>query len=87
MRYVVCSYFNRCPTINIPGMMHPVEVYYLEDLENVMGRSSFTRSRFANTKITDEEDVDVDLVASVITSTVDIFAKTDGAILCFLPVS
>ena len=59
MRYVVCSYFNRCPTINIPGMMHPVEVYYLEDLENVMGRSSFIRSRLEKTRITDDEDVDV----------------------------
>jgi HrpA-like RNA helicase len=68
-------------------MMHPVEVYYLEDLEGVMGRSSFIMSKLSKARISDDEEVDVDLVAAVISSIVDIFAKRDGAILCFLPVS
>lgn len=83
---VTCSYFNNCPAISVPGMMHPVQVYYLEDLPNLMGQYSFIVPKFSKPRIADDEEVDVDLVANVISWIIEAFAKTDGAVLCFLPV-
>lgn len=82
---VFTSYFNDCPAISVPGMMHPVQVYYLEDLPNLMGQYSFIVPKFSKPRIADDEEVDVDLVANVISWIVEAFAKTDGAVLCFLP--
>lgn len=82
---IYTSYFNNCPAISIPGMMHPVHVYYLEDLPNLMGQYSFIVPRFPKPRNSDDEEVDVDLVANVVSWTVEVFAQTDGAVLCFLP--
>ncbi|XP_023163854.2 ATP-dependent DNA/RNA helicase DHX36 isoform X2 [Drosophila hydei] len=32
-----CNYFNRCPMLRIEGVMHPVEVLYLEDVLAMTG--------------------------------------------------
>jgi hypothetical protein len=73
--------------VNIPGMTHPVEVYNLDDLPQLMGRFLLPASRPAYGGSLDEEDVDVDLIVSVIVWVSQVFAQGDGAILCFLPVS
>ena len=76
-------YFWGCPLVNIPGMTHPVKVYNLDDLPQLMGRFFLT----THGNSLDEEDVDVDLTVSVLVWVSQIFAQGDGAILCFLPVS
>ena len=73
--------------MNIPGMTYPVKVYNLDDLPQLMGRNLLPPSRPAHGGRLDEEDVDVDLVVSVILWVSQVFAQGDGAILCFLPVS
>eukprot|EP00250_Pteridium_aquilinum_P016365 c23068_g1_i2 orf=55-3354(+) len=82
---IYTRYFNDCPSISVPGMMHPVQVYHLEDLPNLMGQYSFIVPRFPKPRVADDDEVDVDLVANVISWIVEAFAQTDGAILCFLP--
>lgn len=73
--------------MNIPGMTHPVKVFNLDDLPQLMGRFLLPTSRPGHGGSLDEEDVDVDLTVSVIVWVSEIFAQGDGAILCFLPVS
>lgn len=73
--------------MNIPGMTHPVRVYNLDDLPQLMGRFHLPALRQAHGGSLDEEDVDIDLTVSVIVWISQVFAQGDGAILCFLPVS
>ncbi|KAI5084872.1 hypothetical protein GOP47_0001041 [Adiantum capillus-veneris] len=82
---IYTRYFDYCPAIAVPGMMHPVQVYYLEDLPSLMGQYSFIVPKFPKARIADDEEVDVDLIANVISWIAEAFAQTDGAILCFLP--
>lgn len=74
--------------VNIPGMTHPVELFFLEDLPQLMGRHSIPASRLglARFGMLDEEDVDCELVACVVAWVAQYYAQGDGAILCFLPV-
>ncbi|CAM6094943.1 unnamed protein product [Calypogeia fissa] len=80
-------YFGGCLLVNIPGMTHPVETFYLEDLPQLMGHHSIPASRLglARFGMLDEEDVDCELVASVVAWVAQYYAQGDGAILCFLP--
>lgn len=80
-------YFGGCPLVNIPEMAHPVKVYNLDDLPQLMGWFVAPTSIPTNESSLFEEDVDVDLTISVIVWVSQIFAEGDGAILCFLPVS
>ncbi|KAG0582274.1 hypothetical protein KC19_3G048000 [Ceratodon purpureus] len=82
---VFTRYFGGCPLVNIPGRTYPVRVYNLDDLPELMGRFFLPASRPAHGGSLDEEDVDVDLIVSVIVWVSQIFAQGDGAILCFLP--
>lgn len=68
-------------------MAHPVKVYNLDDMPQLMGRFLLPTSRPTHGGSLDEEDVDVDLTVSVIVWVSQVFAQGDGAILCFLPVS
>jgi len=83
----VYRYFGGCPLVNIPGMTHPVKVYNLDHLPQLMGRFLQPTLRPTHGGSLDEADVDVDLTVSVIVWVSQIFAQGDGAILCFLPVS
>ncbi|KAH7388400.1 hypothetical protein KP509_16G074200 [Ceratopteris richardii] len=78
-------YFNNCPVISVPGMMHPVQVFHLDDLPHLMGQYNFIVPKFPMARITDEEEVDTDLVANVISWIAEEYSQTDGSILCFLP--
>lgn len=67
-------------------MTHPVKVYSLDELPQLMGQFSLPVSRLARGGMPDEDDVDVDLAAAVISWVAQFFAQGEGAILCFLPV-
>ncbi|XP_024382865.1 uncharacterized protein [Physcomitrium patens] len=82
---IFTRYFGGCPLVNIPGMTHPVRVYNLDDLPQLMGRFHLPALRQAHGGSLDEEDVDIDLTVSVIVWISQVFAQGDGAILCFLP--
>ncbi|KAH7388402.1 hypothetical protein KP509_16G074200 [Ceratopteris richardii] len=84
-RIAAIRYFNNCPVISVPGMMHPVQVFHLDDLPHLMGQYNFIVPKFPMARITDEEEVDTDLVANVISWIAEEYSQTDGSILCFLP--
>ncbi|KAL3690709.1 hypothetical protein R1sor_004360 [Riccia sorocarpa] len=84
---VFTRYFNCCPLVNIPGMTYPVKVFFMEDLPQIMGPNSLvaTRLNMARTSGSDDEDVDCELVASVVLFVAQYYAQEHGAILVFLP--
>ncbi|KAJ7543734.1 hypothetical protein O6H91_09G050600 [Diphasiastrum complanatum] len=82
---IFTRYFGGCPHVNIPGMIHPVQVYYLEDLPQLMGQFFPPATRQRKLGCSDEEDIDFELAAAVISWIAQYFAKGAGAILCFLP--
>ena len=50
-------YFNRCPVIDIPGRIHPVQLYYLEDcVEMLRFRPKFDSKKNSQRKEDDEEE-------------------------------
>lgn len=36
----LAEYFGGCPVVKVPGFMHPVQSYYLEDVLSEMGRQT-----------------------------------------------
>lgn len=82
---IYARYFNDCPIISIPGMIHPVQVYFMEDLAKLMGQFRSFATRFPKPGTVDDDDIDIDLVTNVLSWIVQSFAEGDGAILCFLP--
>ncbi|KAG6555589.1 hypothetical protein Mapa_002824 [Marchantia paleacea] len=84
---VFTRYFGCCPLVNVPGMTHPVKVLFMEDLPQLMGQNSLVAARLnmARMGMSDEEDVDCELVASVVLFVAQYYAQGEGAILCFLP--
>eukprot|EP01018_Ginkgo_biloba_P032353 Gb_17113 [translate_table: standard] len=79
---IFIRYFGGCPLVNIRGMIHPVTVHFLEDLSQLMGQSF---PGLARPKLSDEEEVDTELVALTLAWLAQDFAQGNGAILCFLP--
>jgi hypothetical protein len=88
IRKLTCRYFGGCPSVNIPGTSHPVQIYFLDDLPQLMGHHSVPAARLgvARSGTVDDEDVDCELIASVVAWVAQYYAQGDGAILCFLPV-
>ncbi|KAL2610736.1 hypothetical protein R1flu_029309 [Riccia fluitans] len=84
---VFTRYFNCCPLVNIPGMTYPVKVFFMEDLPQIMRQNSLVASRLnmARTSASDEEDVDCELVATVVLFVAQYCGQGQGAILVFLP--
>lgn len=60
----------------------------MEDLPQLMGQNSLVAARLnmARMGMSDEEDVDCELVASVVLFVAQYYSQGEGAILCFLPV-
>ncbi|XP_032584618.1 ATP-dependent DNA/RNA helicase DHX36 isoform X6 [Drosophila mojavensis] len=51
-----CNYFNRCPMFRIEGVMHPVEVFYLEDVLAMTGYQFDCRSNKRSRPWLDQSD-------------------------------
>lgn len=50
-------YFDRCPVVDIPGRVHPVELYYLEDcVEMLRFRPRLDLKKNGQRKEDDEEE-------------------------------
>eukprot|EP00249_Psilotum_nudum_P014976 c25101_g1_i1 orf=2-2593(+) len=82
---IFLRYFGGCPIVSIPGMIHPVQVFFLEDLPKLMGQCSLPLAKFSKSGLSDGDDIDVELVTCVLSWVALVFAQGDGAILCFLP--
>ncbi|CAI5992023.1 unnamed protein product [Closterium sp. NIES-64] len=83
-----CFYFHHCPMLAIPGFIHPVSVYSLDDLPSLMGRhvpSVLRQSLHPKYGCADEDELDAELAARVVAWVDDEYAREDGSILCFLP--
>ncbi|XP_047445082.1 ATP-dependent RNA helicase DHX30 [Mugil cephalus] len=79
------QYFGGCPIVKVPGFMHPVRDYYLEDVLRTMRRSPSVQATRETNKQAGRDDIspDLDLVADVIEH-IDKHGEP-GGVLCFLP--
>ncbi|KAK3237473.1 hypothetical protein CYMTET_52455, partial [Cymbomonas tetramitiformis] len=87
--HLFSDYFDRAPSIHIPGFMHPVQEHYLERLPELLAPRCpphLTRM-LQNPKILEEETVDCPLVAITVLSLSERFQEDGGggSILVFLP--
>ncbi|CAH1641736.1 unnamed protein product [Spodoptera littoralis] len=79
---VFTKYFNECPIIEVPGRTFPVEVSYLEDIQQRFGLSLPYTAEMCN-KVDGRPQVKCQEIAELIKA-VDKKEK-EGAILVFLP--
>lgn len=83
------SYFGRCPSVTIPGFLHPVELLHLEDLIRLAGPSGpsvFRHASHAKYMNAEVDEIDAELAAQAIDWVHAEYRRESGAILCFLPV-
>ena len=79
---LLSRYFDSAPLIHVSGRTFPVQQYFLQDIEQIIGSSRLMKNvdRGRSTK----PFVDLDLVFKLVRY-IDLNKPTEGAILCFLP--
>lgn len=80
--YMFQQYFD-CPVIKVPGRLYPVEMNFLEDIENLPDIQKYKTYKYHDDNDDESLTVDCEKIVQIIQWISE--HKPHGAILCFLP--